>query len=67
MNFPHFLEMLEFDYGKSVKCWKFIALKMLEIKSQHLTFELDLRTIIGSKVGRSLFMYLLIHGTPNGF
>ena len=33
MNFQHFYEMLEFNFSIS----KFIASKMLEIKSQHLT------------------------------
>ena len=38
MNFHLFFEMLEIMLQHFLKSWKFIASKMLEIKSQHLTW-----------------------------
>ena len=37
MNFQHFLEMLEFNLWYFLKMSKIHYIKMLEIKSQHLT------------------------------
>ena len=38
MNFQHFWKCWKLCHSISKKCWKFIASKILEIKSRHLTW-----------------------------
>ena len=49
MNFQHFLEMLEFNLWYFLKMSKIHYIKMLEIKSQHLTLGEHISSLFNKK------------------
>ena len=61
MNFQHFLEMLEIMFQHFRKMLEFIASKMLEIKSRHLTWGGPNRWPLSRKVQHDFFWSYLLH------